>query len=71
MGAVVKLNGKEIKEVLAIVDTANNTATLETMADSGRKLDLRKFHIEVNIFGNMDMSLGERSLHGSIWDNRE
>ena len=71
MGAIIKINGKEIKEVLAIVDTANNTATLETMADNGRELDLRKFHIEVNIFGNMDMSLGERSLHGLIWDNRE
>ena len=66
MGAIIKMNGVEVQEALAIVDTANNKVTLETMLDNGRELDLKKVYVEVNIFGNMDMSLGERSLHGSI-----
>lgn len=71
MGAIIKLNGVEVQEALAIVDTANNKVTLETMLDNGKELNLKKVYVEVNIFGNMDMSLGERILHGSIWNNGE
>ena len=69
MGAIIKMNGVEVQEALAIVDTANNKVTLETMLDNGRELDLRKVYVEVNIYGNANMYLRERSLHGSFGDN--
>ena len=69
MGAVIKLNGVEVQEALAIVDTANNKVTLETMLDNGRELDLKKVYVEVNIYGNANMYLRERGAHGSFGDN--
>lgn len=69
MGAVIKMNGIEVQEALAIVDTANNKVTLETMLDNGRELDLRKVYVEVNIYGSTNMYLRERGLHGSFGNN--
>jgi len=69
MGAIIKLNGMEVQEGLVIVDTANNKVTLETMQDNGRELNLRKVYVEVNIYGNENMYLRERSMHGSFGNN--
>lgn len=55
MGAVIKVNGMETKESLAVVDTLNNKATLETVFDNGRELDLQKVYVEVNIYGDVDI----------------
>lgn len=54
MGAIIKVNGMEVPESLAIIDTANNTVTLETMLISEQKLDVDKIHAEVNLFGEIE-----------------
>ena len=56
MGAVVKINGREIPESLVTVDTANNRATFETMDDIDKSLDLRRVYVEVNIFGAVSIA---------------
>lgn len=54
MRAIVKHNGVELPEALCIVDTSNNTVTLETMFDPSIKLDLDRVYVEVNIFGELE-----------------
>lgn len=55
MGAVIKVNGMEVPESLAIIDTANGTVTLETMLISEQKLDVDKIYAEVNLFGEIEL----------------
>ncbi len=55
MSAVIKVNGMEVPESLAIIDTANNTVTLQTMLISEQKLDVDKIHAEVNLFGEIEL----------------
>ena len=55
MGAVIKVNGVEVPESLAIIDTANKTVTLQTMFISEQKLDVDKIHAEVNLFGEIEL----------------
>lgn len=55
MGAIIKVNGMEVPESLAIIDTANNTVTLQTMLISEQKLDVDKIHAEVNLFGEIEL----------------
>ncbi len=62
MGAVIKVNGMEVPESLAIIDTANNTVTLQTMLISEQELDVDKIHVdvdkihaEVNLFGEIEL----------------
>lgn len=55
MGAVIKVNGMEVPESLAIIDTANNTVTLQTMLISEQELDVYKIHAEVNLFGEIEL----------------
>ena len=54
MDARIFVNGREIKEALAIVDTLNNKASLETVFAGEKILD--KVYIEVRIFGDIDIS---------------
>ena len=54
MGAVIKVNGMEVPESLAIIDTANNVVTLQTMLISEQKFDVDKIHAEVNLFGEIE-----------------
>lgn len=51
MSVVIKVNGMEVPESLAIIDTANNEVTLQTMFVSEQKLDVDRIHAEVNIYG--------------------
>ena len=55
MGVVIKVNGVEVPESLAIIDTANNEVTLQTMFVSEQKLDVNKIHAEVNLFGEIEL----------------
>lgn len=54
MKPVIKHNGVRLTEALCIVDTSNNTVTLETMFDPSIKLDLDRVYVEVNIFGELE-----------------
>ena len=54
MSAIIKVNGMEVPESLAIIDTANNTVTLQTMLISEQELDVDKIHAEVNLFGEIE-----------------
>lgn len=45
MGAVIKVNGMEVPESLAIIDTANNTVTLQTMLISEQELEIGRAHV--------------------------
>lgn len=51
MSVVIKVNGVEVPESLAIIDTANNTVSLQTMLVSEQVLDVDRIHAEVNIYG--------------------
>lgn len=53
MPAIIKVNGMEVPESLAIVDTLSNEVSLETLMDGGVKLNLNEVYVEVNIIGNM------------------
>ena len=55
MGAVIKVNGMEVPESLAFIDTANNTLTFETMFISEQNLDVDKIYAEVNLFGEIEL----------------
>lgn len=55
MGAVIRVNGIEAPESLAIIDTANNEVSLQTMLVSEQKLDINKIHAEVNLFGEIEL----------------
>ena len=55
MGAVIKVNGMEVPESLAIIDTANNTVTLQTMLISEQELDVDKIHAEDNLCGEIEL----------------
>ena len=55
MGAVIRINGHEIPESLAIVDTLNGSVTLESVLSEEKFLDVEKIHAEVNIFGDVKM----------------
>lgn len=54
MGAIIKHNGKELFAALCHVNTASNIVTLDTMFEPNMKLDLKKVHVEVNIFGDLE-----------------
>lgn len=51
MNARILVNGREIKDALAIVDTLNNKASLETVFTGEKILD--KVYVEVRIFGDI------------------
>lgn len=55
MGAVIRVNGIEVPESLAVIDTANNEVSLQTMFVSEQKLDINKIHAEVNLFGEIEL----------------
>lgn len=55
MSAIVKLNGVELPEVLCIVDSANHDVCLETPNTAEQHLNLSSVHVEVNIFGVVDL----------------
>lgn len=55
MGAVIRVNGIEVPESLAVIDTANNEVSLLTMLVSEQKLDINKIHAEVNLFGEIEL----------------
>lgn len=55
MSAVIKVNGVEVPESLAIVDTANNTVSLQTMFVHEQKLDVNRIHAEVNLYGDIEL----------------
>lgn len=52
---VIKINGEIVPDALAIVDTSDNTATLQTMFNNGIKLNTEKTCVEVNIFGSIEL----------------
>jgi len=55
MSAVIKVNGNEVPESLAVIDTANGEVTLQTMFVNEQKLDIDKIHAEVNLFGEIQL----------------
>lgn len=55
MGAVIRVNGIEVPESLAVIDTASNEVSLQTMLVSEQKLDINKIHAEVNLFGEIEL----------------
>jgi hypothetical protein len=50
---VVRVNGREWKNVLFIIDTLSETASITTLTEPERQLDLNKCYVEVNIYGNI------------------
>ena len=56
MGAVIRVNGREVPETLAIVDTLNGSVTLESILTEETFLDMEKVHAEVNIFGDIQLA---------------
>ncbi|MCM1220924.1 MAG: hypothetical protein NC548_41205 [Lachnospiraceae bacterium] len=55
MSAVIKVNGVEVPESLAIVDTLSKEVTLQTQFVGGKKLDIDRIHAEVNLFGDIEL----------------
>ncbi len=55
MSAVIKVNGNEVPESLAVIDTANGEVTLQTLFISEQKLDVNKIHAEVNLYGKIEL----------------
>lgn len=55
MGAIIKVNGIEVPESLAIIDTASYEVSLQTMFISEQRLDVNKIYAEVNIFGEVEL----------------
>ena len=59
MGAIIKINGKEIKEAFCIVDTLCNNVEINTIDGVPKKLDFNDIHAEVNIYGNEEAILSK------------
>lgn len=55
MSAVIKINGTEVPESLVIIDTANNTVSLQTMLVHEQVLDVNRIHAEVNLYGDIEL----------------
>lgn len=53
--AEIRVNGRTVPSSLVVVDTLNNVVTLETLYDSEMKLNTEENHIEVNIFGKIEL----------------
>lgn len=51
----ISLNGIEVPRAFVTIDTGKNECTLESMESQLQELDLSKIHIEVNIFGDIDL----------------
>ncbi len=52
---LIKVNGEIVPGSIAVVDTFNNTATLQTLFNSEIKLNMEKNQVEVNIFGDIEL----------------
>lgn len=55
MRAIIKVNGVEVPESLACVDTASNIVTLETVDTGEIKMEMERVYVEVSIFGMIDL----------------
>ena len=51
----IKVNGKIVPDACVTVDTVKNQCVLDTLESAWQELDLSKIHIEVNIYGDIDL----------------
>ena len=52
MGAVIKINGKEIPDTFCAVDTLSRQIILNTIDGIKKRLDYKEIYTEVNIYGD-------------------
>ena len=59
MGAVIKINGKEMPDAFCMVDTLSRQIIINTVDGIKKKLDYREIYTEVNIYGNEETILSK------------
>lgn len=59
MGAVIKINGKELPDAFCIVDTLCKQVEFNTVDGVPKKLNYDKVHTEVNIYGDEEAILSK------------
>lgn len=52
---VIKVNNEEVADAYITVDTVKNECVLDTLESAWQTLDLSKVHVEINIYGDVDL----------------
>lgn len=52
---VIKVNNEVVEDACVTIDTVKNECVLDTLEVAWQTLDLSKIHIEVNIFGDIEL----------------
>lgn len=53
MKSKITVNGKEIAEAIVVVDTLNQTVSIETLWTGEQQLEINNLFAEVNLYGDI------------------
>ena len=57
MNSKITVNGKEIKDAIVVIDTLNQTVSIETMWTGEQQLETNEIFAEVKLFGDIDITV--------------